>query len=481
MSFAFVPMYIRLLGIEAYGLIGFFASMMAVFALLDLGLGLTVNRELARATAQRDALAGARDLLRTLEAAYWTIGVLIGATIIVAAPFIVDHWLNIRSLDHDAVVTGVRAMGVTALMRWPVSLYFGALTGMQRQVQLNIVTSISATVASAGVVAILAILSRTVTAFFLWQALIAGVQVAILRGLAWRSITLPAHRPCVTFASVRASMGFSVAVTGITLLSIILTQLDKFVLSRMLPLDVFGRYALCGAIAGVLTTVGTAVEGAAFPALSRIVAAGDVDAERRLYHQASQGLALLIVPGATTLVIFSRELLTAYIGDPVIVDATYRLLSLMAAGSGILALMFMPLSLQLAHGWTKLSLIKNIAAVSIFTPVLFILVGKFGALGAGISWLSLMIGYLIIEVPIMHSRLLVGEKWKWYCQDIGIPLCVSVVFLAGLRLIIPDDWSLLTKILSISATCMLSLITAIALLPTFRTIVRDKVVGRVLN
>ena len=51
MSFAFVPLYIRFMGMEGYGLIGVFTTMLAIFALLDLGLGLTVNRELARLSA----------------------------------------------------------------------------------------------------------------------------------------------------------------------------------------------------------------------------------------------------------------------------------------------------------------------------------------------------------------------------------------------------------------------------------------------
>ena len=38
-SLAFVPLYIKFIGIEAYGLIGFFSSLQIVLSLLDLGLG----------------------------------------------------------------------------------------------------------------------------------------------------------------------------------------------------------------------------------------------------------------------------------------------------------------------------------------------------------------------------------------------------------------------------------------------------------
>jgi O-antigen/teichoic acid export membrane protein len=74
MGLAFVPLYIKFLGIEAYGLIGFFAMLQASFQILDLGLSQTMNREMARYSALRDKAGEARDLVRTLEVVYWAIG-----------------------------------------------------------------------------------------------------------------------------------------------------------------------------------------------------------------------------------------------------------------------------------------------------------------------------------------------------------------------------------------------------------------------
>ena len=68
MNFAFVPVYLRCLGAEGYGLIGVFATMMSIFTVLDLGFGATVKRELARLGGTPDGLSEARTLLRTLEA-----------------------------------------------------------------------------------------------------------------------------------------------------------------------------------------------------------------------------------------------------------------------------------------------------------------------------------------------------------------------------------------------------------------------------
>jgi hypothetical protein len=54
MSLAFIPYYIKLMGVESYGLIGFMASIQAIAILLDLGLAQSLNRELAKLSINPD-------------------------------------------------------------------------------------------------------------------------------------------------------------------------------------------------------------------------------------------------------------------------------------------------------------------------------------------------------------------------------------------------------------------------------------------
>src|ERR1700693_438996 len=86
LSLAVVPVYIHFLGIEAYGLIGFFLSLMAILSLLDLGLGAALNRKFAQYSALSGKAQEMRDLLRTLETIYWLIGIAIGAALGAPAP-----------------------------------------------------------------------------------------------------------------------------------------------------------------------------------------------------------------------------------------------------------------------------------------------------------------------------------------------------------------------------------------------------------
>lgn len=62
-----VPLYVRYMGVEAYGLVGFFALLQAWFQLLDIGLTPTMARETARFQGGATDALSLRRLLRTLE------------------------------------------------------------------------------------------------------------------------------------------------------------------------------------------------------------------------------------------------------------------------------------------------------------------------------------------------------------------------------------------------------------------------------
>ncbi len=63
---AVIPLYLKFLGIEAYGLIGFFATTQALLQILDLGLAPTITREVARCSAAGNLREAGKLQLRML-------------------------------------------------------------------------------------------------------------------------------------------------------------------------------------------------------------------------------------------------------------------------------------------------------------------------------------------------------------------------------------------------------------------------------
>ena len=80
MGLAFIPVYIKYLGVEAYGLIGLFAVLQAWLTLLDVGMTPTLGREMARFTGGVISAQQIRDLLRSIEV--MTLTLVIGIAVV---------------------------------------------------------------------------------------------------------------------------------------------------------------------------------------------------------------------------------------------------------------------------------------------------------------------------------------------------------------------------------------------------------------
>src|SRR5208282_956893 len=107
-----IPLYIKFLGIEAYGLIGFYLMLQAMLQVLDLGLSPTMNREMARYSVQPEKADEARDLVRTLETGYWLIGIIVGVALVAASPWVATHWIKATTIPVRSVRQAVMLMGV---------------------------------------------------------------------------------------------------------------------------------------------------------------------------------------------------------------------------------------------------------------------------------------------------------------------------------------------------------------------------------
>ena len=90
LSIVMVPLYIKYLGAESYGLIGFFVTLQILLQLLDLGLSSTLNREVARHKASGD-MQEARNLLHSLAVLYWVMAIVIALIVFTLAPYIAKY------------------------------------------------------------------------------------------------------------------------------------------------------------------------------------------------------------------------------------------------------------------------------------------------------------------------------------------------------------------------------------------------------
>lgn len=226
--------------------------------------------------------------------------------------------------------------------------------------------------------------------------------------------------------------------SGISILAVILTQLDKIILSKMLSLEMFGYYTLASVVAMSLGRLFTPVFYSIYPRFTQLVSMGDQEGLKQLYHKSCQFVSVLILPIAIIIALFSHEILLIWTQNQATADKAYLLVSILICGTALNGLMHFPYALQLAFGWTRLSFFKTLIAVILLVPLIIYMTTHYGATGAAIAWLVLNLGMFFFEIPIMHRRLLRKEKWRWYWQDVCVPL-VACIFIAGLGRIFTRD------------------------------------------
>jgi O-antigen/teichoic acid export membrane protein len=467
-----VPLYLKYLGIETYGLIGFYTTTQVLLSLLDLGLAPTINREVARSSASGE-FREARNLLHTLAVVYWVTAGIIALVISALAPVIASHWLQSSHITPVTLMRAVMLMGLVIACRWPIGLYQGAVIGMQRLTVSSTVNIVMVTCGNFGAVAILAYVSPTIEAFFMWQAGVALLGAAAMRWAAWRAIGR-ADTGRFDANGLKRIWPFSAGMSGVAVSGIILMQLDKVLLSRILSLEDFGRYALASLVANGLYVLLTPVFNAIYPRMSALVATGDTVRLIDFYETGTRLCLALLLPAAVTVAIFSKDLLYLWTRNGHLAAGSAPIVSLFVIGTALNGVMHFPYALQLAYGATRLPLTINMILMVIMVPLTITLAKSYGAVGGAAAWALLNALYLFVGTWLTHRSLLKGIGAKWLLSDVGLPLAITVIVAgAGGGLVHRFGYPYYINLLSgVGWVCMTFLLTVLVS-PRLRLIVRN--------
>ena len=426
----FVPLYIRLMGGESYGLVVAYATLVGSLQVLDAGWSNLLSRQLALRVydRERERNRSAGNLARTVEVISWSTGIVIGASLILLAPYIADAWLITRTLPRRETIEAIRLIGVIVAIQWPSMAYQGAMMGLQEQVRLNVVRISTSCMQAVGAALILWKVSPSIHAYFLWVLLLQTINTLWMRHAMWRNLDVDKDvESRFDWREISSSWRFAFGVAGIALLSSILTQADKIVLSRTVPLAEFGIYGVAFTVCGVLNVLSGPILQAVLPRFTQLSNEMDERRLRQMYLHSSELVALVVVPTWMILSFHSQALMTLWMGPGLKAETAAALMPLLALGFLLNATVMLPYGLQIATGWTSLSVIKNIVAVAIFFPALLWAVTSFGTIGAASVWVAINASYLCLEIPIMHRRVLKGTTLIWYATAFLVPVAIGTM------------------------------------------------------
>ena len=480
LGLAATPFYLHFLGVEAYGLVGFFVAMQALLSLLDLGLSPTMNREVARAVAKGE-MQGVRSLLHSLGMLAFLVAVLLAGLVVAGAAPIASYWLSAQEMPTGQLSTAISLMGVAIACRWPAGLYQATVNGAERLIVSSTIASAYAAVATIGSVCVLTWVSPTIGAFFVWHAFAALMYTLFLRAAAWR--TLGGRAGAIAgLTPIRRVWRFSAGMGVIAVTSVLFTHMDKLLLSAMLTLESFGRYTLATMLASGIYVFVVPVFNAVYPRFSALVAAGDGARLLYLYSIGTRIVATLVFPLASVLLVFSEPLLALWTQDAAVARSTAPVLALLVAGTALHSVMYFPYALQLAHGRPRITVTINLTMLALLVPTTVLLTMTFGEIGAAGAWLLLHAFHLAFGTRMTHRHLLRGYGLRWLTRDVGVPLLIvctmTAVAVAGGA---ADQNGLLPKVFWATAMLVFPALLSLGLSRDARSIAHGILVGHAVR
>ncbi|MBR9870833.1 MAG: oligosaccharide flippase family protein [Gammaproteobacteria bacterium] len=428
-----LPLYIKYMGAEAYGLVGLFTMLQAWFGLLDMGLTPTIGRETARYHGGSMTALAYRQLLRALTLIFAVVALGGGGGLWLFSERVAQQWLNVETLSLGTVVLAIQIMTISVALRWLGGLFRGVITGSEQLVWLSVFNAVIATLRFIAVFGSMWFYGFTPVVFFIHQLCVALLELGGL-WLASLKFTPKANTLGApigwSFKPVKPVLKFSLSIAFTSSVWVLVTQTDKLVLSGILPLAEYGYFTLAVLVASGIMVVSGPVSIALMPRMARLNAEGKWDEMIQVYRNATQ-LVTVIAGSAAIVIAFNAELLLfAWTGDRELAEKAAPILRLYAIGNGFLAVAAFPYYLQYALGNLRYHLIGNAVMVVVLIPGIIAAATYYGGVGAGWVWLGVNGLFLLTWVGYVHGKLVPGLHCRWLGGDVMkiaiLPLLVMV-------------------------------------------------------
>lgn len=426
-----VPFYLKYLGAEAYGLVGFFALMQSWMALLDLGLSPTLSREVSKVRAANSISETLRfkTILHSLEFIFIILSIIIAVSIVFGSEWITHKWLKVDSLNLDTVSYCIALMGIIIGFRFLTTLYSSGITGAEAQVWLNSANVILNTLRFVGVLAVLHFINNDIELFFEYQLIVTIIGFVLMGYKFYALMGLERFKLYFSYQALKPVLPFALGVAYTGGIWVFLTQMDKFFLSNILSLKEYGYFALSMMVANGVLQLMSPIGQALQPRMISLLHEGKEAEMYLVYKKSTQLMAVVIFSTVGIIGAYSYELLYAWTGNKEIALWAKDILFWYVMGNGILAISSFQYGLQFAHGNLKLHVYYNTWLAIISIPFIFFVAYNYGALGVAILWFVIRLVGFLFWVPFIHNKFVPGLHRDWMIKDILPILLSSILFI----------------------------------------------------
>lgn len=427
LNFLLIPLYVKYLGTESYGLIGLFAVLQLALGIIDASISPVLSREISRYVGGERSLISTKKLIRTMEILIFLVTLTFSLIIYLFSNYIAQYWLNPENLPLDVVSNALKICGFVVGLRCLEGFYKSILTGLQLQTTLNKILCLGNLFRSLGALAVLHYYSSTISVYFYWQ-LIASLFIVIGFAMAsYKHIPDMFKQRNFDFKELATLKSYAFYSVLYTILVFLLTQIDKIITSKYLSLSTFGYYSISASIANIILIINEPVVTAFFPKLITLYSQKDEINARIIFHKCSKFIVYLCGIATAVLIAFGKELILFWSNNEELTSGVYPIVSIIAIGSFFSSLVRIPITFPFVVNKPKPAIISNSTALVIIAIISIPLIKKYGVQGAAaINVIQSVIIFAFF--PTYFKNFLPNEKFKWLLNDVVVPaILISII------------------------------------------------------
>lgn len=377
-----IPLLIKVLGTERFGVLALAWIVMGYFGLFDFGLGRATTKFVAeyKARNETDSLP---ELIWSSMVFHAVLGVAGGILLAVLTPWLTNDVLNVpNSLLYETRISfyllavSVPLVVITASLR-------GVLEALQRFDMVNVVKIPASILNYLGPVAVL----------YFVRGLVPVVGFLVVS----RLVVLMAHFFLCLRAMPELSQGFRfnasrmkplVGFGGwLTVSSFIvptIVSMDRFMIGAFVSLSAVALYATPYEVVTKLTVFSTGLLAVLFPAFS-VLAVERAGELRKLYFRAFKYLLVLVAPIVGVLLALAYELLSLWVA-PGFAERSAPVAQWMAIGILLNVLGQVPFTALQGIGRADVTAKLQLAQLPFYALAVWYMVSTMGIVGVAIVW-----------------------------------------------------------------------------------------------
>lgn len=381
-----IPVLVRGMGSERFGLLTLAWTIVGYFSLFDLGIG----RALTQALAERAGTGRQDDSPQLTWTALWLLGpfgVVCGAVLAIGAPWFTAHALHTAPILREETATAVRLLGLAVPFMVITSGFRAVLEAGQRFRLINLLRVPLGVLTFAGPAALQRVTHGLPAAVSV--LVIVRVMLCVLHAIAvWRVVPELRRPRGARRDDIVGLWRVAGWMTVTSIVSPVLVSADRFVIGGVLPAAALGHYATASEVATKMWLFTAALGPVLFPALAATIGRDDVRAAS-LFDRAMRVTALAVFGPALALVLFAREGLTLWLGASF---AAASAPSLQFLAIAVYANCLAQVAFAAVQGGGRADIAGKLHLIELplYLGTLGLLLHHFGLIGVALAWLLRM-------------------------------------------------------------------------------------------